>query len=300
MINKIERKMQRSQEVSDLLNNDINNYALLRKEEKENFNYVCLCLGNENFNPTLLPESVLNDEKVMVGATVLRSKHINIFKIKINKKSNAEKLAVYGHLVYEMLSDKLKNDENLLKSLLTIKPMLYKTYTNEFKEIKAIFKKYMDSRFVEWRELPEIYRTKANALKSIRMNIYNIEDVIEDFALLKNTCKLWEEISKSFQINYAELDTLDYGVLNNALEDTNEKLLKTLEELHIKEIFINKYFLIGLKRTTGFEKFLHGVDESNLNERDNYLSLLRENILKDQLLSVNPQKKEIAKIKMKI
>lgn len=305
---------EKSQEIALLIRGE-ENYL---EDRKNVYKYVRVikALKNESFDADILTEEILNDKGVLHIALKIGSVHTQEFKCKV-RHSEVFLLLVRNKYItdFSMIEEHLLDRNDLIIRVLLVNNSLYKKLPEMVKEKEEIFRYYVrDSSKCIWDDFPEKYKTKENALTSIRKNVENVSSVCKYFPELKNSKEIWKAISHfyieeasdpiySFEKDFSSEKeiSLSLEIVNVLREESGKELLKKLSE--INEIFIPFNMLLMLNSTKEFGKYLKEVNFKELNKTENYSQLLRQEVLKITLESKNGNKEENNKpmrIKVKV
>lgn len=300
-----------------ILENYIPNFKDMIAGEKKSYINILQALKDGNFNASILNSNILADQNFLYVAISLNSQHLQRFTCKIDNEYKSLSLIDSGKIIpFKYFSDELLNKTSFVDSLITVKPELYQYLPVSQMEDYNVLKIYLNSGIANWDVVPEQYKIKEYAILTIRHNIYNLPSVMNKFPELKRERQLWDAIAgfynKETEYPRDDLEGDPYNtpldllllISNVLMEETDDDLLKKINDLAEKNINITPKMLIALSYSEYFKKYLKNVDIESLNENENQLSLLRQKVLQfkleDNSTKNNESKLEGSRKKVKI
>lgn len=297
---------ERLKEINKLLKADANNYSLLTEEEKENAQIVLSLLKNENFNPNLFTDNILYDFAWMKNIMIANYHHIGAFKVKVDDEDEAKALISVRGLDFkpeylDCFSDEIKKNKNVMYYFMHCKPYLFQYLPKEIREDKEINAIYVNSNFVQWKYIEELYKTKEIALRVISKNLNNLPDIVQDFPKMKNKVKTLEEIGQYFK-NEVKVKSKLVNYFNETFTLNAEEFLNLLDKS--KDIHISKSFIQFLSLSK-FSDNLSLITDSDilekLSNKDNHVKLLKMYMRQSLLLNkITDKNFDVKRTKAKI
>lgn len=276
----------RQKQINKLLNKNVNSYALLNQDEKNDISIILFCLKDENFDISLL-EDKLNDKSLLLKAMAVSSPHIDKFTVKIDNVDEAISYLKLGVKTMLCFTHDVQINQKVVQNYLFLYFNNFNKLPEYMQKMPDVVEQYMNFN-PQWNILYDEVKTKKLGLRAIQKNLSNIPYVLNDFPELKGTSKLWDCISRNLKHNGLFYRGKDVIAMEEALKQKNDdKFLKTLYKL--KEPMSFKLIEI-LKNTNSFKEYFENItlDEN----KENYFNEVRE-VLINRTLTQN----KIEKIK---
>lgn len=276
----------RQKQINKLLNKNVNSYALLNQDEKNDISIILFCLKDENFDISLL-EDKLNDKSLLLKSMAVSSPHIDKFTVKIDNVDEAISYLKLGVKTMLCFTPDVQINQKVVQNYLFLYFNNFNKLPEYMQKMPDVVEQYMNFN-PQWNILYDEVKTKKLGLRAIQKNLSNIPHVLKDFPELRGTSKLWDCISKNLKHNGQFYRGKDVVAMEEALKQKNDdKFLKTLYKL--KEPMSFKLIEV-LKNTNSFKEYFENItlDEN----KENYFNEVRE-VLINRTLSQN----KIEKIK---